>query len=92
MLNCNTLYYRGDVVTISTSRKSRILNISMPPDMYAEIETVAQEENRTRSELMREAFRHYQFMRRWQVIRQWGAETALRLGIEDEESLEAFLG
>ena len=76
----------------SLQRKSRILNISMPPSMYAEVESVAQAENRSKSELMREAFRHYLFMRRWQDIRQWGEETAARLGIESAEDLEAFLG
>lgn len=77
-------------MTIST-RKSRILNVSVPPEMYAEIENVAQLENRTKSDLIREAFRHYQFVRRWQLIRQWGTETAMRLDLENDEELEAFL-
>jgi len=77
-------------MTIST-RKSRILNVSVPPEMYAEIENVAQLENRTKSDLIRAAFRHYQFVRRWQMIRQWGTETAMRLDLENDEELEAFL-
>ena len=52
-------------------RKTRVLNISLPPEMYADIEEIADAENRTKSELMREAFRHYQFTRRWRLIRQW---------------------
>lgn len=74
------------------NRKSRILNISMPPDMYESIESIAREENRTKSELIREAFRHYQFVRRWRLIRRWGSETAGRLGIQTDEELEEFLG
>ncbi len=77
-------------MTIST-RKSRILNVSVPPEMYAEIENVAQLENRTKSDLIREAFRHYQFVRRWRLLRQWGTETAMRLDLENDEELEAFL-
>ena len=72
-------------------RKSRILNVSVPPQMYADIENIAQLEDRTKSELIREAFRHYQFVRRWRLIRQWGAETAMRLDLESDEELEAFL-
>jgi metal-responsive CopG/Arc/MetJ family transcriptional regulator len=75
-----------------TGRTTRILNISVPPEMYEAIETVAQEENRTKSELIREAFRHYQFVRRWRLVREWGRETAGRLGIETDEELEEFLG
>ena len=45
-------------MTTVADRRSRILNISLPPEMYVAIETVAQAENRTKSELMREAFRH----------------------------------
>ncbi|NIT59486.1 MAG: ribbon-helix-helix protein, CopG family, partial [Aliifodinibius sp.] len=48
-------------------RKTRVLNISVPPEMYSDIEEVAEAENRTKSELMREAFRHYQFVRRWRL-------------------------
>ncbi|HFQ93813.1 MAG TPA: ribbon-helix-helix protein, CopG family [Anaerolineae bacterium] len=75
----------------TSTRKSRILNVSVPPEMYAEIENIARLENRTKSDLVREAFRHYQFVRRWRLIRQWGTETAMRLDLENDEELEAFL-
>ena len=52
-------------------RNTRVLNVSVPPEMYEEIESVAREEHRTKSELIREAFRQYQFNRRWQVLRRW---------------------
>ncbi|MCP4357569.1 MAG: ribbon-helix-helix protein, CopG family [Chloroflexi bacterium] len=73
-------------------RKTHILNISVPPEMYMSIENIAKIENRTKSDLMREAFRHYQFVRQWRLIRQWGEETAVRLDLETDEELEAFLG
>jgi len=73
-------------------RTTRVLNISVPPEMYAAIENIAQVENRTKSDLMREAFRHYQFVRRWRLIRRWGESTAIRLDLETDEELEAFLG
>ena len=78
-------------MTISTERKIRSLNISLSSDLYQEIETVAREENRSKSEVMREAFRYYRFARRWQTIREWGKQTARDLQIMDEEVLETFL-
>jgi predicted DNA-binding protein len=42
-----------------TSRRSRVFTISMPPEMAASAEYLAKIENRTMSELMREAFRAY---------------------------------
>ncbi len=73
------------------TRTTRILNISLPPEMYNTIGKIAREENRTKSELMREAFRHYQFVRQWKMIRQWGMETAARFDIYTDEELEQFL-
>lgn len=73
-------------------RDSRVMSISVPPDMFTAIENAAQMENRTKSDLIREAFRHYQFARQWRLIRQWGEETAVRLDLETDDELEAFLG
>lgn len=40
-------------------RRSRVFTISMPPEMATAAEYLAKRENRTMSELMREAFRAY---------------------------------
>jgi metal-responsive CopG/Arc/MetJ family transcriptional regulator len=79
-------------MTIATHQQRRILNISVPPELYKLIEETARDEHRTKSELIREAFRHYQFVRRWRTIRMWGSETATRLGIHTDEELEQVLG
>ncbi|MGA2674096.1 MAG: ribbon-helix-helix domain-containing protein [Terracidiphilus sp.] len=42
-----------------TTRRSRVFTISMPPEMAAAAEQRAKQENRTMSELFREAFRVY---------------------------------
>ena len=42
-----------------TDRRSRVFTISMPPEMAAAAQALAKRENRTMSELMREAFRVY---------------------------------
>lgn len=42
-----------------TSRHSRVFTISMPPEMAEKATALARSQNRTMSELMREAFRAY---------------------------------
>lgn len=69
-----------------------IINISMPPAMAKRLEKVAREENRTKSELLREAFRVYEFERDWAKIRIWGQETTQRMGIATDEDVEAVAG
>jgi len=43
-----------------TMRNTRVYSITMPPDMAKQAERLAKKENRTMSELMREALRRYQ--------------------------------
>ncbi len=41
------------------ARTTTTLTISLPPEMAAQVEEVRKKEHRTRSELIREALRHY---------------------------------
>jgi metal-responsive CopG/Arc/MetJ family transcriptional regulator len=75
-----------------SERTTQILTISLPPEMYTQIEQIATEEHRTKSELVREAFRHYVFARRWRVIRDWGEETRARLAIRTDDDIEHIAG
>jgi hypothetical protein len=45
---------------MTASRRSRVFSISMPPEMAEKAMAMAQAQNRTMSELMRECFRAYQ--------------------------------
>lgn len=59
------------------ARTTKILTLSLPPEMLKEVEKIAKEENRTRSELFREALRQYiSSKERWRKIRKWGTEFA----------------
>ena len=69
-----------------------IINISMPPAMAKRVKQVAKEENRTQSELLREAFRVYEFKRDWAKIRTWGQETAKKFNIKTDDDVERILG
>jgi Arc/MetJ-type ribon-helix-helix transcriptional regulator len=45
---------------IMDMRTTRVYSITMPPDLARQAEALARKENRTMSELMREALRRYQ--------------------------------
>lgn len=70
----------------------KIINISVPAVMEKQIEQMAKKENMTKSELLREAFRVYQWQKDWVKIRAWGNETARRMGIETYEDIERIAG
>lgn len=64
----------------------------MPPAMAKRVKKLAKEENRTQSELLREAFRKYEFDKDWARIKAVGKETALRMGIKSYEDIERIAG
>lgn len=74
------------------ARSSKVLTVSLPQEMFKKAERIAKDENRTRSELFREALRQYIASReRWQEIRRWGSRSAEELGIESEEDVERLI-
>ena len=50
---------------MSTPRKSKVITFSLPPEMEEQLRQVVEEEGRTVSELLREAFRLYLEEREW---------------------------
>ena len=69
-------------------RKAKVLSISIPAEMLQTAEQMAKEENRTMSELVREALRVYQRERRaWQDVFAYGEKNAKELGIKTEQDV-----
>lgn len=69
-----------------------IINISVPKAIEKQIEAMAKEENKTKSELLREAFRIYKWRKQWASIRLLGEQTARRMGIESYDDIEKIAG
>lgn len=69
-----------------------IQSFSFPKAIVDEIEAMAREENKSKSELLREAVRIYKWRRDWAKIRIWGEETARRMGIESVDDVERIAG
>lgn len=66
--------------------KSITVNISFSDEMLKKIDQVAQEESRSRSELIREAARSYiERKRRWREIFQLGQTVARERGLTESD-------
>jgi predicted transcriptional regulator len=55
--------------------------------MLSRAEALARKEDRTMSELVREAFRHYERQRWWDEMNAYGRATAKAAGVETEEDV-----
>ena len=72
-------------------RTTRTLTVSLPPGLVREADHTAKEENRTKSELVREALRMYLEERRWRKLQQKTALRAQALGIRTEEDVDRLV-
>jgi len=66
-------------------RRSSILSISLPPELSTDLDAVASQERRSRSELVREAVRQYIFLSRWKTLRQKASLKAVERGLKEED-------
>ena len=72
----------------SDTRPSRTVTISLPPELAHEVDQLAAAEHRTRSELLREAFRQYVTNRkRWESLFAYGERQAQAVGLTSEEAV-----
>lgn len=72
-------------------RTSKIQTLSLPPKMVSQIEKLAKNEGMTKSELFREAVRQYIRRKRWEKIREYGAQKAAELGIKNGKDIERLI-
>ena len=72
--------------------KRKILNISLPPGLYREVEKLAKEQAKAKGEFVREVLRQYvETDRRWKQIRKWGQESAKRFKVKSEGEVETII-
>ena len=72
-------------------RTTTVLSVTLPLPMLQEAKELARQENRTMSELIREALRQYQSQQnrkqRWEMISLLGKDSAAQAGVHSEEDL-----
>lgn len=66
-------------------RSTKILPISLPPDLLDHVAQLAKQEHRTKSELVREALRRYIEDKEWAAIRSYGVARAKARGITEAD-------
>ena len=66
-------------------RNSKVVSITLPPNMAAEAKELAKREKRTMSELMREAFRRDKRQREWDEANEYGRANAKEKGITEAD-------
>ena len=75
-------------------RTSRVLTVSVPPDLADAFDRTAAAEGRNRSELFREVFRAYRVQlesQTFESLQRYGAAQASRLGIRTERDVERVI-
>jgi len=68
-------------------RTTHTWTVSLPPNLVREAERTAKDEDRTKSELVREALRLYIEERRWRKLQHETAARAQVLGLKSEEDV-----
>jgi len=69
-------------------RLTKLISISIMPDFLREVEKVAKEENRTKSELIREALRRYIEDREWEKLTHYARIKSAETGMKTEEDIQ----
>jgi CopG family transcriptional regulator/antitoxin EndoAI len=72
-------------------RTTKVMTLSLPPEMVKEVERIIKKEKRTKSELFREALRKYIDDKQWLKIRQWGLKSSQELNISTEEDVDRLI-
>lgn len=76
------------------SRVTKTLTISLPPQLFKEVDRLAKEERKTKSELFRDMIRVYEDYfdeKRWRKLKKLGKETAKKLNVTSEEDIEKLV-
>ena len=70
-------------------RTAKTLSITLPPEMRARAEALAKKENRTMSELIREALRQYERKNWWDEMNAYGRAQAKERGLTEADVIPA---
>lgn len=75
-------------------RVSKTITVSLPPQVFNEVEKLAKQERKTKSELFRDmvgVYEDYLDEKRWRRLRRLSRETAKRFNITSEEDIERLV-
>lgn len=67
--------------------KRKVISLSLTDKYLNKLKKLSEEENKSRSQLVRELIDKYETDEEWGQIRKWGAETAKKFNIKSEEDV-----
>jgi CopG family transcriptional regulator / antitoxin EndoAI len=70
-------------------RTTKTVSVTLPPEMLARAEQLAKKENRTMSELVREALRQYERKGWWDEMNAYGLAKANERGLTEADVMPA---
>jgi len=70
---------------MTMTRVTKIVTLSLPPEMDKKINALMKKEGRTRSELLRETLRRYMEEKEWGEILRYGQMRAKAKGITEDQ-------
>jgi predicted transcriptional regulator len=74
---------------VPEGNKRKILNISLPPELYREVERLGKEQAKAKDEFVREVLRQYvETDTGWKQIRKWGMQSAEELKVKGDRKSE----
>lgn len=77
-----------------STRSSKIVTVSIPPETARDFAAIAEQEGRNKSELFREMLRVYAVWRetqQFESLQRYGAAQANRVGIREESDIERLI-
>jgi CopG family transcriptional regulator/antitoxin EndoAI len=69
----------------------KILTLSLTPQLLAKVERLAKQDNRNKSELLREALRRYIEEREWRDVLKYAKKKSIQQEIFREEDIEQIV-
>ena len=72
-------------------RTTKLITISMPPELLKKVEKLARKENRTRSEFFRETVRQYLAKEEWRELNRYARSVAGKANIVTEKDVNRLV-
>lgn len=72
---------------VGVTRTSKVVSVSLTPEVYQLLEKIVKREKKSRSELFKEMIRKYNEDKAWEEIYAWGEATARKFKVTSEEDV-----
>jgi len=68
-------------------RTSKVISISLPPEIFTRLETIRKQTSKTRSQVIKDLIRKYEIDQAWNQLYSWGEKTAEKFNISTEKDI-----